>query len=326
MTENQDNTDCISDKEFFSMYSEVTDSDGMSLPMPLLNRCYQPFFIDIDGNIPKTLKQGFNAYNASTNTTGNSIWGVNPKLKCPQVFYKDTVGQELDRIKDQHIDDMFHNSDKQVVYIGDEFDFVPFSRKNLERLYGFPKLDAKRFFDAFNKLPFKFMLAIPVEGRNKVDVQVLVQLPKASLVGMTAFWGDKRVDTSFDFSSFDFPISGKKMELGEFIDWSESPLDIVRLPYSTWADITKEWLKEEKSIDHRDLSIKAFKRHVVNMIRHCSIGYHHWWKLAPKEQASENHDKAFDLVMRAIWAQYPSLQEEVKNQLNNRSDDPNYTY
>ncbi|ELP5902850.1 hypothetical protein QTV49_004898 [Vibrio vulnificus] len=325
MTENQDNTGCMPDEEFFSMYAEITDSDGMSLPIQLLNRCYQPFFINIDGSIPKTLQQGFKEFNSKNESENKGIWGVNPKLKCPLLFYKDTVGQEIALTRDQSIEDMSHYSDKQVVYIGDEFEFVPLSRKNLVRYYKFPELDAKRFFEAFNQLSYKFMLALPVD-LPKVDVQVIVQMPKSSLVGMAAFWGDKNVGTSFDYSDFDLPVSGRKMELGNHIDWKESPLDIVRLPFSIWVDITKEWLRDEKGIEYSNLSSKAFKRHIVNMIRHCAIGYHNWWKLAPKSQASENHDVAFDLVMRAIWAQYPSLQEEVKNQLNSRSGDPNYTY
>ena len=183
-------------------------------------------------------------------------------------------------------------------------DVVKANPKNLMRYCGFPERDAKALFNNLKMIDGQIFLPktnSPSKDVNRLAIYMLDNPPSHS-------W------------YVDSLISGESIELTQgraSLVQIEKLMAAHPLPISDlriWREITKRWYERNKPQPWAKLSLQAQKRHMVNMIRHNSIGYTQAYSNVEPELADILHDLAFDAIMRKIANTFPFLRIECQRQ------------
>lgn len=286
------------------------DGDSVALPVQLLDRANIVLGADINGRPFKSIAE-FAKFSFP-----DGIKGVNQKLKPPTLVTKHNLGEDVRSIslsgKDMII--VLKNLITFDVVANPDLELVAFNKKNLMKYCGYSEFDAKNFFLAM-RARGRFDMIKPTK-EQKLNVFCVATSESQKQYGKTvAYWADiNTLAFGSGYTEHDINVSRREANLADE-DLIQSPLKVVELPLELWRETTKSWLTEDKGYDPELISRSDMNRHVVNMIRHCADGYHRWWKLATAKNAQSYHDEAYEILMKQIWAKYPTLQNEVKRQL-----------
>lgn len=287
------------------------DNDGASIPVQLWDRARIVMSADINGNPYSNIAEFSKLFE------NNKIKGVNKKLKVPILITNHTIGYDVRTTRNASIAEQL-NLKNMITFdlsINSDLELVAFNKKNLIKFFGYTELDAVNFIATM--VPYgKFKMLRPISGL-KLNIFCCTVSPSLKNVGgVVGLWSEEDTFGTYQVAESDMNLSRRSGKYGG-LNLDEFPLKVVDLPLVLWREITADWLLEEKGVSAGDIERHSFNRHLVNMIRHCSRGYHQYWKLAETHKSSDYHDLAYELIMKEIWAKYPTLQSEVTRQLQN---------
>lgn len=238
----------------------------------------------------------------------NLLKGVNKRLPVPVIIY--------DGLSPENISELRANQGTQTtahpcIYIDDE-DLVSFSPANLVKHYGYPIRDAKIFFQNFRSYhPSKVQLVKKgalLKPRTTTRNIFMLNIGDEPMV-MWSYSQDIKQRCQLESKNITDVYAAMDIALHEL------PINDLQV----WKNAAKGWF-ERKHPDSKwvDLDIKNQQRHIVNCIRHNSVGYDRIWRSAKPELVREFHKRVFEQTLRQIMIQFPYLSEECKRQLNNR--------
>lgn len=233
--------------------------------------------------------------------------GVNKRLTLPLLLMKEgTIDDDARKLTDP--DNMLSLEDSlcrsiTFAYANDQVAKV--NPKNLVKHCGWPLIDAKALFRNMSNLGGFAYIAKdnrPSAHINRVAVcsqQTPAlrcwQLDNVSLLQQFIEQTDEDISTD-DLSAL----------------MSKNALPITDL--QIWRSITKEWYEATHDFPWAKLSLQAQKRHLVNMIRHGSIGYSQAYSSVPPRLSEILHEAAFDAIMKKIANTFPFLRTECQRQ------------
>ena len=194
-----------------------------------------------------------------------------------------------------------------VMAYGDD-EVVKANPKNIMKICGFPERDAKALYQNIKNIDAEIFLA---KG-NKISKDIN---------HMAVYLQHSPPSHSWNVSSLIDPDSNNPSS--EIVDLIKLVMEETALPITNlaiWRSITKKWYQLEKGDTWSNLTLIAQQRHIVNMIRHNSIGYTQAYRDVPKELVDELHDLAFDAIMRKIANTFPFLHSECQRQWAYRDD------
>lgn len=239
----------------------------------------------------------------------NLVKGVNKNLPTPIVVFDAFSPENIKSIREnQGTPTTAH----PCLYVEDE-DLVPFNPKNIAKHYGFPMLDAKTFFKNFMsyhpqkvKLLAKGALSKPKTYTRNVFILNFGEKP-------LAIWSYNQ-----DFRLRE-KLEGKHItDIEQALDLAHHDLPIPDL--QVWKSVAQSWYERNTHIGAWDeISIRSQQKHIVNTIRHNSVGYDQIWRCAKPEFVAMFHDKVFELTLKKIISTFPYLAEECKRQLEFRN-------
>ncbi|MGR5366923.1 hypothetical protein [Photobacterium damselae] len=245
---------------------------------------------------------------AETQAYKNLLKGVNKRLPVPLVVFD---GFSIENISNVRSQQQTQTTAHPCIYTPEE-NLIAFSPKNISKHYGFPMQDAKMFFQNFMKYhPQKVKLlkkgALNTSSTSLRNVFML-NIGEEPMV-MWSYSQDlsqrKRIeekglsdiDLAMEIAHHELPIADLQVWKNAAKGWFER-----RYPENKWSE----------------LSVKQQQRHIVNCIRHNSVGYDRIWRSAKPELIKEFHHRVFEQTLKQIMCQFPYLAEECKRQLNER--------
>ena len=227
---------------------------------------------------------------------------VDKNLQLPLLLIKRVLSESVSSVEiDLDLGEAMGNA-TCVAYHDD--DVVKVNPKNLMRYCGFPERDAKALFKNLKLIEGQIFLTKTNHASkdvNRLAIYMLDNPPSHS-------W---YVDDLISGESLELTQGRASINKIEEL-MAEHPLPISDL--QIWREITKRWYERNRPQPWAKLSLQAQKRHIVNMIRHNSIGYTQAYSNVEPELADILHDMAFDAIMRKIANTFPFLRIECQRQ------------
>lgn len=233
--------------------------------------------------------------------------GVNKKLTLPLLLVKEgMIDDDTRKLADP--DDMLSLEDslgRSVTFAYASDQVAKVNPKNLVKHCGWPLLDAKALFSNMNDLGGCAYLAKnnrPSEHVNRVAICCQQNPP------LRCWQLDNMTLLQQFIERTEEEISADDLEML----MSKNALPITDL--QIWRSITKEWYERNRELPWAKLSLQAQKRHIVNMIRHGSIGYTQAYSCVPRYLVDILHEAAFNVIMKKIANTFPFLRTECQRQ------------
>ncbi|MDK9790113.1 hypothetical protein [Vibrio sp. D431a] len=185
-----------------------------------------------------------------------------------------------------------------------------FNPKNLQRHYGFPESDSKKFFSNFKNYygDNQVFLVKKSHIKSLYTRNIFILNLGDEPLAMWSYSQDQSVRRKVEHETAHY--------LEELLSITTHELPIPDL--QTWKNITEGWFTRVKGGNWNDLDVRAQQRHIVNVIRHNSVAYDRSWRHVEPELVKQFHDAAFDRTLRQILNEFPWLAEECKRQMNER--------
>ncbi|WP_318412659.1 hypothetical protein [Photobacterium leiognathi] len=231
--------------------------------------------------------------------------GVNKSLICPLMVVKGVSVKRSTIEIDESLNKNLGYNDV-VGYHPDEV--LRFNPKNITKLLNYPKSDAKALFRNINYLCQELYLPLIQRLDERIHTIGICHFVEPAM----HCWHLKGLMTMENISE---ELRDAALDSLEKI-FKDVPLPINNL--KLWRLITKEWYEREKGGEWNKLSSQAQRRHLVNMIRHGSIGYSQCYTNLPSNLANLLHEAAFNRIMRQIANTFPFLRNECQRQWNYR--------
>lgn len=243
---------------------------------------------------------------------------INEMIKC--FFHGVDKGLPVPTILIRKILTGLNNSDKTLAENIGKSQAIPFhpddvakfNPKNIMTYCGYPERDAKALFKSLHIQGIGMYLPkSPIfhEALNDIAIYNFSTPPMYS-------W---HVESILDYEKLQEAILHTAFTVEEL----EALMHDIPLPITSlklWRVITKEWYEREKKRDWNTLSAQAQQRHLVNMIRHGSIGYSQCYTNLPRVLSDLLHEAAFNRIMRQIANTFPFLRNECQKQWDFRDN------
>lgn len=228
--------------------------------------------------------------------------GVDKRLPVPLLLLKKLSSQSLDSRMSL---DLNHDMNKSITLAYHHDEVVKANPSTIMKICQYPEKDAKALFRNIGQLELSARFYLPRHNTVSPHINRVVIFSKQDPPAYSWHLSDRCLSSLFGCETPNTEALMKStLAVGD-----QLPITDLQL----WRAITKQWY-ERRGATWALLSLQAQKRHLVNMIRHGSIGYSQAYTDVPRPLCDELHEIAFDAIMRKIANTFPFLRAECQRQ------------